>query len=1006
MNIKTIILGCVTVGIATGGVLFNKLQTTNEATYTPRTAQKQLHKGSAEYSAYIHSLKANQITGEVDLAEYNKVKQEVLAISKQNNKAALNMLWENQGPDNVGGRMRAILVDNSNSNLIYAGSVAGGLYISNDGGGTWNAVEEMSDNLAISCITQTTSGRIFFGTGSTFDESGGQIAYTPGFIGNGVYEYVPANAAGSRVVPILVNTGNIPNNSTGGDFTYINAIASKGERLYVGSKKGLLLADPTSGNYPSTISGWTNPIHVIKGQPLLETARVNDIDVGSDGSMVVCMSGKVYHSFSDADDSFTRTGMTGSRISAAIAPSDPSHIYVVSTSNTLNGLYISRTFDANNKPEFTKVVPGGAPSIDPFLQNGGTGNGQGTWDQTIAVDPANKERCIVGGIQLYEFNLIPNSVPLGGNWVKIAHLSEMIGAPYYMHADKHTIWWKNANTIFIGNDGGVYKSTDGGITWTENNFGLNTTTFFTVSTNALGWIMGGSQDNGCQLVAFGALGTVTPLGAIEVTGGDGFDTEFSNLGGGIAFTTSQEGALYRSSIGGQGGTFFDGELYACTSAGGSNCGIFHTSISYWESFNDPLTRDSIQITFDSTGTLTAGQVITYPSLTNGMDLYYTVPTTMAIDTTDTLMFPDYVQHKMSYAGSGTFANTIYVTRQAASLGATYIDWARVADNDTSRTQPDAFSGTAYVMEFTPDGNTLFVGSSNGKVYRIDNLSMANDSLGLDVRSASHVTTCTQIASTGRTITGLAIDPNNANNVIITLGNYSNSVYIYRTTSALTDPSTTSGLGSFQSIQGPNSSAQTGYLPRMPIYDAEIDLTDNDKVIIGTEWGVWATDNAFSGTASSVKWTEENSGVGHVPVFQIRQQTLYGITDPNSGAPLTGMYYLGTHGKGFWSSSTLVTGVEDINEELTDGDKFVSNLNVYPNPMNDIGNISFNLQNSSETIAKIYNLTGSLVKTIDFGKLSKGKHNERFDASDLSIGSYFVSIESGENRSVAKFIVTR
>ena len=453
MSIKTIILGCVAFGIATSGLLINKFQSsTDEANYVPRYAEKELYKGHADYVDYLHSLKANQITGEIDINEYNKVRQEVLAIGKKNDKTALNMVWDQMGPDNVGGRTRAVLVDNNNSNIIYAGSVAGGLYVSNDNAGTWTPLGEMADNLSVSCITQTASGRIFFGTGSTFEGSGGHIQGSPGFLGNGVYEYVPSSG---QVLPVLVNSGSIPNNASNAPLTFINAIASKGERLYVGTMDGMIWADPVAGTYPTIVTSWTNPIHVISGNPLMETGTVNDIDIASNGSMVVCFAGKVYHSFSDADDSFTRTGIPGSRLSAAIAPSDPNYIYVVATSGTLNGLYLSTTFDGSNLPVFDKVIPGGAPSIDPFLQNGGTGTPQGSYDQCIAVDPSNKERCIVGGIQLYVFNLIPTSVPLGGDWTKLAHLFDDGQDPFYMHADKHTIFWKDPNTIYIGNDGGV-----------------------------------------------------------------------------------------------------------------------------------------------------------------------------------------------------------------------------------------------------------------------------------------------------------------------------------------------------------------------------------------------------------------------------------------------------------------------------------------------------------------------------------------------------------------------
>ena len=97
MNIKTIIFGCIATGFVAGGFLLNKIQTTSEANYIPRTHTNQDEKSAADYINYLNSIKANQITGEIDLAEYNKVKQEVLSLSRSNNKAALGLSWANQG---------------------------------------------------------------------------------------------------------------------------------------------------------------------------------------------------------------------------------------------------------------------------------------------------------------------------------------------------------------------------------------------------------------------------------------------------------------------------------------------------------------------------------------------------------------------------------------------------------------------------------------------------------------------------------------------------------------------------------------------------------------------------------------------------------------------------------------------------------------------------------------------------------------------------------------------
>src|SRR6185436_153354 len=59
-----------------------------------------------------------------------------------------------RGPWNVGGRTRAIAVDVTNENIIFAGSVNGGLWRSTDGGATWTRVSPMNQNPSVTWIEQ------------------------------------------------------------------------------------------------------------------------------------------------------------------------------------------------------------------------------------------------------------------------------------------------------------------------------------------------------------------------------------------------------------------------------------------------------------------------------------------------------------------------------------------------------------------------------------------------------------------------------------------------------------------------------------------------------------------------------------------------------------------------------------------------------------------------------------------------------------------------------------
>lgn len=981
MNIKTIIVGTLAVGLAIGGFILLKNQKDKQAVYTPRVA---MIGGQAGYAEYIHMLKADPSTGLIDQNLVDQARNEVFARGKMNQKALLGLNWVQMGPDNVGGRTRAILVDKFNPNTVYAGSVAGGLFVSYDATGTWTPVTglqgTLGENLIISSIAQTDNGRIFFGTGCTFEGATGP------FIGNGVYEYVPSTG---QILPVLVNSGSVPNNNTSAQLNYINAMAARGNRLYLGTVDGMIWADPnTSGIYPTTYNGWTNPIEVIPGTP--EQGTVHDIDIASDGSMLVCFSNKIYTAPNDQLGSFVRKSFTGvGRISGAIAPSNPNVMYLLKSNSVLIGLDIS----LNKGATWDEIVPGGSGCQDPFRQNScASQNAQGGYDDAIAVDPSDWGHILVGGVQLFEWRYAPSSNPIGGSWLKAANLFESSTNPYYVHADKHTIVWPTGSTVYIGCDGGVFKSSNGGATWQERNLGYNVTTFYDVATAANGWILGGAQDNGTQLFSFGTFGSTTPLGTYEVTGGDGFDCAFSNFAGGIVYSTSQNMSLYRSN-GGVPGTFYSPELAALEATGNE---AFHTVIENWESGDDPLSVDSIKILIDTSGyfnaagdtifpgdTIFAGDTIHYASLTNSTPLYH-IPTSNIIVgmPADSFNLVDYLQNKFVVRTS----QGIFLTRDAARLNAFEDKWFKISSSPSLN--------NAENFEFSADGNHLFVGTSGGQIWRISGLSMANDSIGLDTRSGSAVVTQTLIATGLNGVVNIAADANNSNYMIATVSGYSNSNHVYRCTNALTASTST---GNFIQIQGSGGNA----LPKMPVYCVEIDYNNKDKVIIGTDWGVWTSDNAFSAASGAqVVWTDESgTPMAHVPVYAIEQQrSRYAVN--------SGYVYLGTHGRGFYQAGDLFTSVNENNFDDKKVKSFSTNLSVYPNPINNAGTISFDLNEKVNTKINIYNLSGSFVKTIDLGFKTEGNHKVKFDVSSLSTGSYVISLQAGKNRSVAKFIVTR
>ncbi len=120
--------------------------------------------------------------------------------------------WEERGPNNVGGRTRAIMFDpnDASNKRVFAGGVSGGLWVNNDITSSlspWSEVD-IPNNLAISCITYDPNNPMIFyvGTGES---------YVQGSVnGNGVWKSTNGGTSWSKVFGGLVgNTNIIPGSS-------------------------------------------------------------------------------------------------------------------------------------------------------------------------------------------------------------------------------------------------------------------------------------------------------------------------------------------------------------------------------------------------------------------------------------------------------------------------------------------------------------------------------------------------------------------------------------------------------------------------------------------------------------------------------------------------------------------------------------------------------------------------------------------------------------------------
>ena len=143
--------------------------------------------------------------------------------------------------------------------------------------------------------------------------------------------------------------------------------------------------------------------------------------------------------------------------------------------------------------------------------------------------------------------------------------------------------------MYVTTDGGIYKSTDGGSSYTECNYNFNVTQFYGMAHSAGPAVIGGTQDNGTLLIPSSGF-LLNDQGAVEVHGGDGFDCAFSQVTESIEHEyawigASQNGGLTRgtfeSSTGAYAnlGDFYDNNFTDLFSEDG-DLGQFYTCLRF------------------------------------------------------------------------------------------------------------------------------------------------------------------------------------------------------------------------------------------------------------------------------------------------------------------------------------------------------------------------------------------------------------------------------------------
>lgn len=955
--------------------------------------EEEEEKGIKGAKQYMNLIRQNQDLGYVPVDAVVNAREQVSSMfsgNAANKNSALGLDWEEMGPDNIGGRVRAILIDRNDPQRMYTGGVSGGLFYSDNGGLQWNihpwTLEQQ--NVGVTCLVQDPNGDILIGTGEAYPVTlnGTPVSNgAPGFIGSGVHR-LSADGTTYSKLPGTEPSGTI--NSHTELWSFINDLAvspTNANNIYVSTERGFRMS--TDGGVSFIVP---------QGIPsTLENTASVEVEVGPNGN-VYAMIGRFYYrsadgvTFSDysGEGGFPGTGNVDfnslARVEFAVTEDEPNFVYALLASNArLTSILKSE----DGGISWTTMIRGSV-GFNPLGE-------QSFWNVALGVVRGNPNRVFIGGqLELW-------SLEDGGNRDMIAYWQpESYTNPYYVHADMHVVVAHptDTNVLYIGCDGGVFRTNNASAQFPEfkaRNKGLNITQLYGMGTGFNGAIIAGAQDNGTNL---NDGQNNTDMSYREVNGGDGGAGEISRINPNAMFATVYSGACRRSSnYGSSFGGFFDTNIDSNGDGLPDNGTLFLSPFVLWEQEGDTtIYRERTRVIENSTdpNNVTYTPVTVYDTMTlnNDKSIFVLATNTGVWFTPDALNF-SITPRWYKIATAGTTSEVTMSESGTLFHGTT-----------TSSVWRTPGLGERYYLDSNSAEIIRTVDDNDTNIVYIDTVMnyVMEPNFGTSSTIPSSVLPRTQIASgsdfgNSRFVTGIAVDANDESTVVVSLGNYGNTNYVYRTTDADLGASTT-----WEAIDAS--------LPEMPVYDVVIDYYNSNNIILGTEFGIWACNNG-TGPGNTITWEAENSNtMTTCPVFKLRQDPMYDME--------CRILYAATHGRGVFRTTSLtpsgcdtqpfreIVSVEETKAVLAPIAP-LSNMNVYPNPISDVAFVEFDLaENNSKVDIKVIDLMGRIVKEIPVNNTVSGSNKIQIDLSEVSKGVYVMAAVMPGNKALTKKVIVQ
>jgi photosystem II stability/assembly factor-like uncharacterized protein len=407
------------------------------------------------------------------------------------------------------GRINAVAVSPADTRVVLAGSSTGGVWRSTDGGANFAPVSDDQTDLAVSSIVFAPSNPsiVYAGMGD-IDSS---------YLGSGVLKSTDGGQTWARVsnqtLPDGV-TARLEVDPTNPQRVYLAQHITKDRSNNLSSEGGFYLSTDGGVNWTKTLAGQARDlvIHPTNTQTIYTT-------LASRTSQGLSTNVPGLYRSIDGGATWARilvpvTGLHGDfwDFRVAVTPAAPERLYV----------YYGTIFFGETR--FQISSDGGATWQARSLAS--VDSGQFGYNTYLHVDPTNPDTIYLGSRDLYKSvnggvnweNMTDNFAQSGSNWNYQPSLSST-------HSDQQAFAFEpgQPSVVYVANDGGLWKSVDGGATLQSLNATLSLIQFNSIALHPTdaAFSIGGTQDNGTQRRLKDSSTGAATLSWDEFSGSDG-----------------------------------------------------------------------------------------------------------------------------------------------------------------------------------------------------------------------------------------------------------------------------------------------------------------------------------------------------------------------------------------------------------------------------------------------------------------------------------------------------